>query len=235
MSKITKWFKNTKGFLVISIFIIVLVLIYWSIVRFQWNYGTWFKGFDNTDKQNFINIALFFGILFTFWEAYKFRKKTVEISERPCPVLFIRSISSSEYEKLNVYEQKWYVKVNTLKSDIQNVIVDSSAQVNTGKVVSEFYIILKVRNMGVGVAFNVTLEFDKGDIHIDQYSTMIYGPKDDEQGIKLIDSDGEKPAIDKLNNATVTINCESVSGQKYKNVFCIKDPVLKWIEHITAS
>ncbi len=225
------WFKNNLGFVVIAVFVLALIVLYWLVVYCRFGYGSSFMGFDDTDKMNFVGIFLYAGTLLVFWEAYRFRKDTIQEAEKPIPCLFLRKVSRKESEAMDELEAQCLISVNRLLEEIKEMVPANPSYSVFNDSDVDYFILPRIRNMGKGVAFCVQLEFpDARHIQVVRYNTNIYAPGEDEHSIQLCyqESIGEKGRTGQkkltpyaLKNQTVKITCESVAGTKYEYYFQI--------------
>lgn len=120
-------------------------------------------------------------------KANKIAQESNDLQEKPVLTFFIRNITSWETWK---------------KNENEDYIIDG-------------YWLLRIRNMGKGIAFNLEVTSDK--FKVVRYKTKILGPESDEQSIKIQDYQGNDIInVSDLIGAMININCDSISRKKYK-------------------
>jgi len=204
LSSLAQWFSRHVVFLIqIVVFVIIFYFLFGLfVVIFEWLFK---MSMSLSDFILLITAALVF--IYTY-ETNKMKHEITiqnDIEQAPIMVLYIRKVSDLG---LNI------VALQKLRDERYPI----SHLVGEGIVPSDY--ILRLRNVGKGVAFNVRIV--SKNFEVDKYEERFFTPMKDEHAIKIykksLDDTGglmKNRDLKELDNAILSIYCESLSGKEY--------------------
>ena len=142
--------------------------------------------------------------------------KQTDLEQSPILLLFIRNVVDGEafIDGINVKRFKLDRFLIRIRSDEKQ---------------SGFY--LRIRSVGKGTAFNVTVDSDIFDV-VD-YETQFFAPLTDEHSIGIIQKGNKKiENWETFNNSIFTIKCNDLSKNSYKFKYRIVDFKKREIEYL---
>ncbi|MBN1915589.1 hypothetical protein JW796_01165 [Candidatus Dojkabacteria bacterium] len=148
--------------------------------------------FDDSDKQNLVQIALLAGLFATVREAIANRQEAVKLresEETPILTMHIRTVDINELKKHGLDGWDFY---------------------NIGENIYKYIVI---RNTGKGTALNLKVNpIDNRNMEFAEFKNYVIAPGSDEVAIKL----KNKPVDQKeLNGVQYKIETETISGKKW--------------------
>lgn len=142
--------------------------------------------------------------------------KQTELEQSPILLLFIRNVMDGE---------AFAEDMDAKRFKLDKFLI----RIRQEEKVSGFY--LRIRSVGKGTAFNVTVDSDLFDI-VD-YETQFFAPLTDEHSIGVVQKGNKK--IEKwevFNNSIFTIKCNDLSKNTYKFKYKIVDFKKREIEYL---